>query len=410
MSHICLVTTGQPSTSPRVVKEADALAGAGFTISVVGAHWAPWADTTDQALLATRRWTCTLVDWRRASRPGLFWTSRVRHALARRLAAAVTADGADLAAIHRVGPELAGWAMRSKADLFIAHNIGALPAAMAAARGRVPVAFDAEDFHSGQLTDRDVAMRALTQRIERKYLPRCAYVTAASPGIADAYARACEITRPQVVLNVFSLADRPSAPKGPAAGRIQLYWFSQTIGPDRGLEDAVQAMGLLPPGSTELHLRGTWRAGYERTLRGLAAHAGLAADAVVHHAPSDPAEMVRLAARHDVGLALEPPVSENNDLLWSNKVFTYLLAGVPVALSRTTGQAMLASQLGPASVTYDPGDPTALAAALSPWVRDAAALAGARAHAWSLATTRYNWDIEQRQVLDAVSRVLPLPS
>lgn len=410
MSHICLVTTGQPSTNPRLVKEADALVSAGFTVSVVGAHWAEWADATDRALLATRRWTCTLVDWRRASRPGLFWTSRIRHALARRLAGTVTADWAELAAIHRVGPELARQARRSKADLFIAHNIGALPAAMAAAGGRVPVGFDAEDFHSGQLTDRDATRRALTQRIERRYLPRCAHVTAASPGIADAYARSCGIARPRVVLNVFPLADRPSTPKGPATGRLQLYWFSQTIGPDRGLEDAVRAMGLLPADSTELHVRGTWQAGYERALRGLAAQAGLAADAIVHHGPSDPSEMVRLAARHDVGLALEPPVSENNDILWSNKVFTYLLAGLPVALSRTTGQTLLASQLGPASVTYDPGDSQALAAALSSWVDDAAALADARAHAWSLATSRFNWDIEQRQLLDAVGRILPQPS
>lgn len=406
MTRICLVTTGQPSTNPRLVKEADALVAAGYEVSVVGAHWAAWADATDQQLLDARRWSCVLVDWRRSTRPARFWTSRVRHAIARRLVPVVRGTRLELAAIHRVGPELASQARRVKADLFIAHNLGALPAAMAAAGTRLPVGFDAEDFHSGQLGDHHGTMRALAERIERRWLPRCAYVTAASPGIADAYARLCGIEPPRVVLNVFPLADRPSAPKAPTGGPVQLYWFSQTIGPDRGLEDAVRAMGLLGPGATELHVRGVWQAGYEVALRRLAGQVGLGAGAIVHHSPAPPSEMVRRAAEHDIGLALEPPVSENNDILWSNKVFTYLLAGLPVALSRTTGQIRLAGELGPASVTYAPGDARALATVLSPWLSEQATLDGARAHAWTLGTSRFNWDLEQGQFLDTVTRVL----
>src|SRR2546422_9615422 len=50
-----------------------------------------------------------------------------------------------------------------------------------------------------------------------------------------------------------------------------------------------------------------------------------------------PDSLVRLAAEYDVGLALEVPISENriicmNDLC-TNKVFTYLMAGLAVAAS-----------------------------------------------------------------------------
>jgi glycosyltransferase involved in cell wall biosynthesis len=410
MRRICLVTTGQPSTNPRLVKEADALVAAGYEVHVVGAHWAAWADATDRTLLGTRQWSCNLVDWRRSTRPVRFWTTRARHAMARRLAPSLGGRRIELAAIHRVGPELATQARRVDAELYIAHNLGALPAAMAAAGTKAPVGFDAEDFHSGQLGDRDRAQRALTERIERTWLPRCAYVTAASPGIADAYARLCGIDVPRVVLNVFPLADRPAAPKATPGDPVQLYWFSQTIGPDRGLEDAVRAMSLLRPGATELHLRGTWQAGYEVTLRKLADDVGVGAHAIVHHQPAEPSEMVRLAARHDLGLALEPPVSENNDILWSNKVFTYLLAGLPVVLSRTTGQARLAHELGPASATYPPGDAQAMATALAPWLTGEATLGDARARAWTLGATRFNWDIEQERFLDTVAQVVPVRS
>src|ERR1017187_2996597 len=54
---ICLLTPGQPSTNPRLVKEADALATAGFDVTVVYAHWESWATKADAALLATRKWS-----------------------------------------------------------------------------------------------------------------------------------------------------------------------------------------------------------------------------------------------------------------------------------------------------------------------------------------------------------------
>ncbi len=407
MSRICLVTTGQPSTNPRLVKEADALSAAGYDVTVIGAHWASWADTVDGALLATRTWRCELVDWRPHTRPGLFWKSRLRHAIGRRVAASTKGRFGTTWAIHRVAPELTAVARRQGANLFIAHNLGALLPAIAAAGNRVPVGFDAEDFHSGQLSAQgNGSMRVLTEQVERLLLPRCAYVTAASPGIADAYARLCGIAAPRVIANVFPLGDRPSQRSAPVDTPFRLYWFSQTIGPDRGLEDAVRAMALHREVPTELHVRGTWQSGYEAALRNEARTLGLRESAIVHHHPAPSSEMVRLAAQHHVGLALEPPVSENNDLLWSNKVFTYLLAGLPMALSRTAGQARLAGELGGAAVTYPPGDSKALAAALTPWLTDAVARRRAGDEAWHLGATRYNWDLEQHQFLTTVREVL----
>jgi len=37
-ARVCLVTTGQPACNPRLVKEADALAEAGFDVHVVAAY------------------------------------------------------------------------------------------------------------------------------------------------------------------------------------------------------------------------------------------------------------------------------------------------------------------------------------------------------------------------------------
>src|SRR5262245_10602390 len=233
---ICLITTSQPSANPRLVKEADALVEAGAAVHVIGAQWADWAVEGDRALLATRRWTCEILDWREATNLPLFWRSRLRHFAARALVG-VPGLNANLleSAMSRIGPDLHRAAMRVEAELFIAHNLGALPVAIAAARGsNARVGFDAEDFHSGQLsaaTDTaSIKLARATERAERSWIPRCDYVTASSPGIADAYVELCRITRPGVVLNVFPLRSRPRELRNiePMAP-LTLYWFSQVI-------------------------------------------------------------------------------------------------------------------------------------------------------------------------------------
>src|SRR5262249_9489824 len=117
-------------------------------------------------------------------------------------------------------------------------------------------------------------------------------------------------------------------------------------------------------------------------------------------------DMVRLASQYDVGLALEPPVSVNNDILMSNKIFTYVLGGAAVAATRTRGQAALAPDLRAAAVWCDPGRPESLAAALTPWLENRAALAAARNVAWRLGDARFNWDLEQATFLGRVAGAL----
>ena len=403
--RVCLVTTGQPSTNPRLVKEADALTSAGYEVHVIGAHWAEWADRHDPELIAPRQWSCELLDWRRGTSPELFWKSKLRHAAAR--AAGRAAIGRRLfghAAAGRLTPELSAAARAWTADLYIAHNLGALPAAAAAAaRHDARLGFDAEDFHSGQ-TAPDDRSAPLLRFLEAKLLPRCDYVTASSPGIADAYEEHCRMP-PTVVLNVFPLADRPPSPHASSGQPLRLYWFSQTIGRDRGLESVVAAMGMLSA-PVELHLRGEWQPGFEADLMRAALQADVSWERIVRHEPGHPDEMVRLAATFDAGIALEPGHTVNSDIALSNKVFTYLLAGLPVLASATTAQAELFRDCNAAAVVVPVGNAVAIADALQRWIDRPATLGAARCAAWELGTQLYNWDREQEVFLDVVRDVL----
>jgi glycosyltransferase involved in cell wall biosynthesis len=250
-------------------------------------------------------------------------------------------------------------------------------------------------------------MDHLVERFEREYLPGCLYVTAASPGIAEAHSRKYGIPLPTTILNVFPLSERPQEFRPTQLdGTLRLYWFSQTIGEGRGLEDVIRAMGRLKGCNIELHLRGRWAARYEERLRSLARIVGIAASQICWHAPAPQGEMVRLAAVHDVGLATELRDTENHDLCIANKLFNYLLAGNAVIATATTGQQPVMQTIGDAGFSYQPGDVNMLARGLQFWYQDRNTLHRARQTSWEWGTRQFNWDVEKKKFLRTVERAL----
>lgn len=409
--RVCLVTSEQVSTNPRLVKEADALVEAGYEVRVVACQWESWATKADRELLAQRRWRYQGLNWSRDRRPALFWYSRFRHRAAGRLLSLTHHGGVAERAAGRIVPELIRAAASEPADLFIGHNLPSLPVVVSAARTwNARVGFDAEDCHSRmQLRRKGLPARdPLACYLEEKYLHRCDYLTAASPQIAEAYAADYRLPLPVTLLNVFPLSQRPQGFRNREGGiqPLRLYWFSQTIGADRGVEDVVKAMGLLRGIPVELHLRGNWQPGYRRSLHRLADSVGVAFHRILAHEPSPPDEMVRLAAPYDVGLALEHPVSVNREICLTNKIFTYLLAGNAVVATATPAQRALMDSLGEAGVCYEPGDAACLARRLQAWWENPAQLHHARAASWRWGSLRFNWDTEKKKFLHVVEQAL----
>ena len=406
-TDVCLLTPGQPSNNPRLVKEADALAEAGYTVQVLCVDCGLWPSQTDSSVMAARPWACQYVGGMVQSRPLMHRIARLRLALSRRMLRVFPeSEILQQAAVVRVGPELEAAASRQPAKLYIAHHAAVLPAAAkAAARFGGKVGYDAEDFYTG--LQAPPAIERCTEDIERKYLPACDYVTASSREIAAAYVEKYQISPPVTVLNVFPLAQRPAAFRpGSTRGPLRLYWFSQCIGAGRGLEDVVLALGLLGDCEIELHLRGNWQAGYRERLLALAGSVGVRGHRIVNHAPAPPDEMVRLAAEYDIGLALEQPVEQNRALCLTNKVFVYLLAGNAVAATNVGAQQSLVTDVGTAGRSYAPGDIPSLAGLLHKWYLDRRSLEASRRRAWEWGERRYNWDIEKRAFLDAVKGAL----
>jgi glycosyltransferase involved in cell wall biosynthesis len=385
-----------------MLKAADALHAAGYEVRVVSARHTPWATEADQSVRARRNWSWTPVDCSRDSARALQIASGARRRLAaavsRRLGAGKTPMPIVTRAFSRLHDELVDAILVEPADLVYAGTTGALAAAAeAASRLNVPYGLDLEDFHSGEHSEgRDNVNNVLAERIEREVLSKAAFLTAGSPMIADAYAAKYHV-RPTPIHNTFTLQFGPMRTmRGDEPPR--LYWFSQTLGAGRGLDEVVRAVGIAGI-AAELHLRARPDPDYTANLLSLQAAKAPSLKVVVHE-PGAPDDMVPLAHGYDLGLSCEEPDVLNRKLCLGNKVFTYLAAGIPVVLSNTPAQACLAEALGPAALVYPSGEPDSLAAVLRAWLGDPERRFTSWIAARSAAERRWHWEHpEDRGVL-----------
>lgn len=176
-----------------------------------------------------------------------------------------------------------------------------------------------------------------------------------------------------------------------------MYWFSQTIGQGRGIETAVEAIARAKS-APHLYLRGSLAIGYGEHLRSLAMQAG-AADRLHFLEPAPPDELERLGAHYDLGYSGETGFSPNNLRALGNKLFSFLLGGVPTLATDIPAHRQIAPELGEAMTLFPIGDAAALAEAIDGFLLYPRRLAAARAHAWHLGQTRFNWECERSKLL-----------
>lgn len=409
---ICLVSGSHVCSNPRLVKEADALVAAGYRVLVIAGRNYPPNDPFDATILANARWEHVIVDYRSGPRP---WVQRVLRRFARLIMRSCPRAPLWLAfrAHHPAAAQLSRAAGRMRADLYIGHTlVGLIAAAAAARKHQARLGFDAEDFHPAE-TEAAVTLpeeRHSIRRIELALLPRCCHMTAASPLIGEAYRHAYGLPPPVTVQNVFPRREAPADPPvDPVARRpVRIYWVSQTIGPGRGLEPMFAVFGCMRTPAV-LSLRGSLPADdYADRLRAAARAAGFVGE--LHFLPSAaPLEMACLAAEHDIGLAVEPPTPPNRQICLANKLYTYLLAGVPIVCTPTRAHRRLAADLGAAALVVDPSQPQQAADELDALLASPDRYRAARQAAWQAGQTRYNWETEAPVLLDSVAAAFRTP-
>jgi glycosyltransferase involved in cell wall biosynthesis len=380
------------ATAPRAQKEARALRVAGADVAIRGT-W--WSDTlADEDISLARELDVdfgTVADVRHGSagRAG----TRIRQRIAREM---FTRFGVVTPRAFGLGaPQYLAEARRIAAGLTIVHCEAGLWAGKKLILEGHRVAADFEDWFSHDMPQSERIGRPVDalHETERHILRHASYVTTTTRALADALAVDAGIERiPFVIPNSFPALERSNALSGSRDSRpadaVSFYWFSQTIGPGRGLETLARAIPLL---------RGDWSV----TLRGsIGGHSSWFEETFADvprsrfsHLETVPnSQLLARTMSHDVGLALEEPYCASRDLTATNKLFEYFRGGLAVIATRTRGQEEVMSASADAGVLIGPGDPADLAQAMQAMIDDRELLKSLQRHAVLAAETTWAWE------------------
>lgn len=353
----------------------------------------------DERLLSRRNWTLERIDLHPdvlMKKPHSLWM-RGRRRLASyafdQLKSIKLAEYSTCAGL----PELTKLASAEPADWIIAHTQPALPAAAAAAKyWKTRLGFDCEDLLSETGEPSCEAIRA----IERRYLTECQYVSVTSNCMAACLMTTYAIARPTVLYNVFpvSLAEGLMPPLArPTVPPLRLHWFSQTLGIERGLQDILEACARLGE-RVELHLRGHASEQRKSVIQDFADRCGVT-NAIKFHPLIGHDEVVKSMGQYDIGFALERPDHQNYSRTVTNKLFSYLLAGLAIAATDTPGQREILDQVPTAGFLYPAGNSKVLAEKIGNWIDNPGSLLEAKQAAWDVARSRFCWDVEEAKFL-----------
>jgi O-antigen/teichoic acid export membrane protein/glycosyltransferase involved in cell wall biosynthesis len=379
--RVCMLLLGTARADARVMREAAALSGAGSDVTVVDIEHD--ARRTVEEHLSGVRLKHVMMSGRHIAHYEP--THHMRWLLFKALRMLLTVQAV----------------VRTPADVYHAHDITALPPCYVAAKlRRKPLVYDA---HELPLVDPHITRRRLlsgaSTAVLKLMMARCTAVITVSPPLVSELQRRYGGTSAVVVRNVPSYqspvaSDRLRERLGlKPAVRIVLYQGG--LQANRGLDAAVRAVRFMAPGSVLVLLgAGEAAAQLQRTAKEEQVE-----DRVMFLAPVPYDELHSWTASADVGLLVNTPqFSPNTRMGLPNKLFEYLMAGLPVFVSQLDSVADLVR-------TYDVGvvarslDPEAIGRSLDAMLLNGERLDAMRRNALAACRQHLRWDVESERLV-----------
>jgi len=294
--------------------------------------------------------------------------------------------------------------IRAPADIYHAHDTTALPACyLAALLRQKPLIYDAHELPlSDEMnTTRWRGLITLSSRLLSIIVPHCAGVITVSPPIAQEMRNRYHYPDISLVRNV---------PPYQAVPRSDLLWQHFGLSPDirialyqggfyanRGLDRLIRAAAFLERDNM-IVLMGPDSEGIRPQLEGLIASEGVTDRVKIMPAVSY-AELLNWTASADIGLIIYTPEhSLNVQMCLPNKLFEYLMVGLPILASPLDAVSDITR-------TYDVGQivtsltPADVGGAINAMLADNAALARMRRNALDAAQYEFNWEKEKQQLI-----------
>jgi glycosyltransferase involved in cell wall biosynthesis len=300
--------------------------------------------------------------------------------------------------------------VQTSADIYHAHDVTALPASYITARlHHKSLIFDA---HELPLPESDSPhwpwIGMLLGRFVTSVLPYCAgVITVSSPIAQEIYAR-YHVPRVTLIRNVPTYRVVPKSDRlrqylgFPPDVQIALY--QGNLQPDRGLDRLILAATHLER-NIVIVLMGRGIGATQAELEDLIAREGVS-DRVKIIPPVPYTELLDWTASADVGLIIySPNQSLNHRMCLPNKLFEYLMSGLPVLASPLDAIVEVIK-------TYDAGKivpslaPADIAASINDMLSDITALTRMSHNALEAAQRDLCWEKESQQLTRLYNHVL----
>lgn len=295
-------------------------------------------------------------------------------------------------------------ALRCKADLYAAHDVETLMAAvMVAKMRRKPVVYDAHELQSEQFALRSVHNRVI-RWLEHRLIPGVDLLI-----VPNQMRKVYHLDRfhlhaePLVILNCAPHADWPKSDKLaqrlhlPPGCRTVIYHGSYLIG--RALEALVQSAADFDEGIV-LVMIGEQNAFYRDVLEPLCRKHALTGK-VLFLPHMRFREVMSYVASADLGVVIYKNTTLNNYYCAPTKLYEYVMARVPFIGSNFPEiERFLAGH--PVGLTFDPDSAQSIAATVNRFFAFSPCERQAVADNLQAARQRYTWEIESTKLINAL--------
>ena len=289
-----------------------------------------------------------------------------------------------------------------QADVYHALDLPALPACFIAAKlHRKPLIYDAYELPlathaAAKLSKSRYFLKALLSPILKIIVPDCAGIITVSPPIAAEFRASYHCQNVMLIRNIppyqkISKSDRIRLYLG-LDSRVRIALYQGYLQPDRSLDTLIYAARFLEQ-DIVIVMMGEDRVGTQAQLEALIAREGVT-DRVKIISPVAYTELLDWTASADIGLTVyNPDYSKNVQMMLPNKLFEYLMAGLPILTSSIESIAEIVKDfdIGQIVSSLEPQD---IATAINTIFADREALSRMSCNALNAAQSELCWEHE----------------
>ncbi len=291
-----------------------------------------------------------------------------------------------------------------RSDILVANDLDTLlPNFLVSKIKRVPLVYDSHEYFTGvpELLNRSF-VRSIWRWIEKLIFPKLKYVLTVSEPIALLYEKMYQV-KPLVIRNVSQKAENiiPYTREeiGIRSNDLLIVIQGTGINIDKGTEELVEA--VFKSEGIALLIIGSGDVVPELKKKVVA----LDISYKVKFIKSVPWEtLMKFTKAADAGMCLEKDTNLNYRYSLPNKLFDYIIAGIPVIASNMHETGKIISEFG-CGIIIDSVTPEKILIALSELRNNEKELANLKKNSIS-ASEKLNWEIESEKVIKLYKDVL----